>query len=248
MKKISIILVLFISACRMYSQNSNDDLPAEFKEVAVAAFEKVTPATKQWFVETAKQHPAGKFDTSWTRKKLIEKFGKENVDVCGGIFAVMMAYQKMMNKEAREDKKISRMERDVELSAKSEKIKMENQKIDQMKQEAQEKADQQMQAAQAEMWIGIVSVSASAFSGNSQLQTGRVNTGNKQIVNGTNVRVVDSPKLKPVNATDKIRMTEKQKEKSDAADKTSDDHRKAIKDAVKKLLDQMAEISNSVKL
>src|SRR6185503_4884781 len=130
MKKISFILAIIVLISPARAQNSNDDLPPEFQNVARQAFQKVSPATSQWFAETARQHPPGKFDANWARQKLVEKFGAGNVDVCGELFVVMMAYQKMMNKEAREDKKLQRQDKQLELAAKSEKLKKDNATID----------------------------------------------------------------------------------------------------------------------
>ena len=69
MKKLKLILLFAVAISQAHSQKNNDDLPAEFKDVAVQAFAKLSPASKQWFINTASQHPAGQFDTNGQRKK-----------------------------------------------------------------------------------------------------------------------------------------------------------------------------------
>ena len=156
MKKLNLIFIFAVVMCQAHSQKNGDDLPAEFKDVAVQAFAKLSPATKQWFLNTANQHPIGQFDTVWTKKKLREKFGIGGADTAMELFIVMMAYQKMLNKEAREDKRIASMSKEIALTANEEKLKTDNVKIDQQKKEADEKADNAMTGAQTNLRIGIV--------------------------------------------------------------------------------------------
>ena len=247
MKKIFIFIFIILSI-DAYTQKASDDLPAEFQDVAKQAFQKVSPATRQWFMETAKQHPPGNFDTAWARKKLKERFTSGNVEEYGELFAVMMAYMKMMNKEAREDRKLAAKDKELELTAKDEKIKKDNSSMDAGMQESREKADQAMSAAQTEMWLGIVSgISVSAASVNNAAGgAGNMVNRNKQLVKTPVVRPIDSNKVKAMN-TDKTKMTEPENEKDNAA-KVSADRQKAIKNAVKKLLDQMGDMTRNIKL
>ncbi|MEP6514079.1 MAG: hypothetical protein ABJA79_09425 [Parafilimonas sp.] len=70
MKNFSLLLFFAGIICQAYSQDNNYDLPAEFKDIAVQAFQKISPDAKLWYADAAKQHPAGRFDSVWTRRKL----------------------------------------------------------------------------------------------------------------------------------------------------------------------------------
>ena len=249
MKKINLLLFFSAITGLAYSQGNNYDLPPEFKDVAVQAFAKLGPATKQWFITTASQHPAGSFDTAWTKKKLREKFGigLGGADPSMDLFVVMMAYQKMMNKEAREDKKMQTQDKRLELAGKESKLKMENTKIDQQKKEADEKADNAMVAAQTEMWIGIVS-------GNTVIASGISSQQSNQKTSSTRLSPAVSQKpdsIKPVvNNVSVMQKQADQQEKKISEDKEAtkagEDRKKAMKDAVKKLLDQMAQMKTNL--
>ncbi len=239
MKKFNLIFIFTVVMSHAHSQKNSDDLPAEFKDVAVQAFVKVSPATKQWFINTASQHPAGQFDTVWTKKKLREKFGVRGADPTMELFIVMMAYQKMMNKEAREDKKIASMDKNMALTAKEEKLKIDNTKIDQQKKEADEKADNAMTVAQTNLWIGIVS-------GNSAIASGGLQQSNQKIstvsLSPAVTQKIDSPKTNAKNSDlmqKQVDKQEKQATNNDETNKSMRDQKKAMMDAVKKLLDQM---------
>lgn len=248
MKKIYLLLFFAGIISQVYSQGNIYELPPEFKDVAVQAFAKLSPATKQWFINTANQHPAGSFDAAWTKNKLREKFGAGGADPTTELFIVMMAYQKMMNKEAREDKKMQKEDKRLELANKENKLKIENTKIDEQKKEADEKADNAMNAASTEMWIGIVNFGGpSVISGKQQ--------SNQTI---SNVRLspaatqkIDSTKPVVKNADLMQKQTDKQKQeksgsKDEEARNASEDRNKAKKDAVKKLLDQMAQMKSNL--
>ncbi len=85
-------------------------------------------------------------------------------DVMGNLFAVMIAYQKMMNKEARDDRKLARDDKALELQMKAGKLEMESKKIDQMKVEAGERFEHAMHAADMELVMGCISIGAAALS------------------------------------------------------------------------------------
>jgi hypothetical protein len=240
MKKLNLIFIFIVVMSQAHAQNNGDDLPAEFNDVAVKAFAKLSPATKQWFINTASQHPAGQFDTVWTKKKLREKFGVGGADPTMELFIVMMAYQKMMNKEAREDKKIASLDKDMALAAKEEKLRIDNTKIDQQKKEADEKAANTMTAAQTNLWIGIVS-------GNSAIAGGGLQQGNQKMSTVHSspavTQKIDSPKTNAKNSElmqKQVDIQEKQVANNDEAKKSMPDQKTAMKDAVKKLQDQMA--------
>lgn len=75
----------------------------------------------------------------------------------GDIFATMMSYLKMVQKESREDRKIQGMSNQAELAMKESKLELEKQKIEQMKTEAGERFDHAMDAATTEMVTSVVS-------------------------------------------------------------------------------------------
>ena len=85
-------------------------------------------------------------------------------DPVGGLWAVMMEYQKMMNKENRQDRALARADARTELTLKAAKFDMEKTKIVQMKDEARERYEHAMTAANWEMGLGIASCCAAAFS------------------------------------------------------------------------------------
>jgi hypothetical protein len=239
MKKINLILLLLFAILQASSQNTNDDLPVEFKNVAIDAFKKASPATTQWFIDMAKRHPAGNFDANWAKEKIKQKFGDQYVNKAGELMIIMMAYQRLLNKEAREDKKIAGENKRLAMIAKEEKLKADNAKIDQMKQESQEKADNKMTAANNELWIGIVSgnYTLAAAGGFEQGKT-------KQQVNNNAFPKVDSPKLRLTNINNELKTQQTEKKEADK----SREHQNAMKDAVKKLIDQMGEINRSIRL
>jgi len=250
MKKISFLVLFALVIWQAYPQQNNYTLPSEFKDVAARAFEKLSPATKEWFIHTAKQHPGGAFDTSWARKKLKQKFQAGDVNKMGELFMVMIAYQRLMNKEAREDRKISTANRQLVSTNKDKKLKTDNANIEQQKKEAVEKAGKQRDAAAINLWTGIIS---------GTVQTGGAGNNNagkpNQLIRPVRLYHVDSLspdtsklKKKTINQGGEAQQAEKEKEDDEAARKASEDHQKAVKDAIQKLLDQMAGMDREPKL
>ncbi|MFI5133292.1 MAG: hypothetical protein ACHQEB_03095 [Chitinophagales bacterium] len=237
MKKISLLIFFAAAIFRAYPQVSNTDLPAEFKDVAARAFQKLSPATKQWFINTASQHPPGSFDTAWAKKKLREKFGAADINSTGELFMVMMAYQRMMNKETREDRKMVTANKQMELTSKENKLKLDNAKIDQQKKEASEKADNAMTSAQISLWTGIVSGTLTAGNGpgqaNQKISTVRLSPTVTQKIDSLKLKVKDN------NSSQQAQKAEQEKKNADDAKKASDEQKKKEKDAIQKLLDQM---------
>jgi hypothetical protein len=60
---------------------------------------------------------------------------------CNGVFGVMMEYQKTVNKEAREDRRVARDSKAAATKAQASKIKVDNKAIDQGMTESRERAD-----------------------------------------------------------------------------------------------------------
>ncbi|MBL0334529.1 MAG: hypothetical protein IPP73_04145 [Chitinophagaceae bacterium] len=118
---------------------------------------KLSPASLQWFIDNSAKHPAGNFDSVWAKRTLSGKFTPDQMNALGDIFMIMMAYQKMLNKEAREDRRLAQEDAKLETQAKNEKLNQDNQTINQQKQEAREKYDRSMQNANTELQIGIIS-------------------------------------------------------------------------------------------
>src|SRR5687768_7334429 len=195
------IIFLFAYCTLLDSVQAQDyyDVKKEFRNVAEQAFNKLSPATKQWFATTAKQHPAGSFNTTWANEKLKQRFTVEQMNNMGDLFVAMMAYQKMINKEIRENTKIDRVNKQSELSTKESKLELENAKIDQMKNEAREKYEHAMDAATIEMVLGTVSTAAASAS-SIQYQAGS-NTKTTSV----KPTKIDSPRLtnSQVNLKDK---------------------------------------------
>lgn len=244
MKYIIFLFVFCMLLDNTQAQNDNYDVTKEFRKVAEQAFGKLSPATKQWFVTTAKQHPAGSFNAAWANEKLRQKFSLDEMNSMGGLFAAMMAYQKMINKEVREETQIARVNKQSELSNKADKLQSDNAKIDQQKSEAAERYNHAMDAATIEMVIGIVSASTTTAS-SVQNQAG-------SFANATPVRPtkIDSPRLKNSHVILKDEDTKKNLTgaNSDETARSSDAHKKAQQDSIKKLLDQLAELNRRAQL
>jgi hypothetical protein len=256
MRKTLMLLFFALVMFRAYPQdNGYYDLPVEFKNVAAQAFEKVSPVTKQWFTDIAIQHPPGAFDTLWAKKKVREKFGTNVANQDGELFMLMIAYQRMLNKEVRDDRKISTASKQLNQANKENKLKMDNKSIDQSMKEADQKAATLQQGANVALVTGIVSGTVqmsnaytAAQGKNNSLQTNQNISAAK--LTPVKFQQIDSSKLKLKNTNASQQVREEAKEKADAEEtkKASEDHNQAMKDAVKKLLDQMAEMGRSIKL
>jgi hypothetical protein len=83
-------------------------------------------------------------------------------ETAGVAFAVLLAYLKILQKEARDDEKIAGIAAKESLAAKQGKLDLEKAKIEAMKREAAERFDHAMSAATVEMAIGIVACAAAA--------------------------------------------------------------------------------------
>jgi hypothetical protein len=187
MKKYNLFILAAIS---VFTSNAQDD-QQKLKTITLQAFESVSPATKQWFSDASDKHPPGEFDTTYARNKLKEKFTTTQLSEMAEMFVVMMAYLKMVQKEAREDRKIASMSKEYVMASKTEKLKLDIKSIDAGMQEAKEKADQAMQAAVTSLYMGIASgliqVSASSFTNQN-----------------TSTVKKDTLKIKPVDPTRRV--------------------------------------------
>jgi len=90
------------------------------------------------------------------RKRPREAISNDSNDVAG-IFAMMIAYLKLVEKEAREDRKTARSAEKRALEVQVEKLALETAKIDQMMDEAKKMADRVRQAALTAILSGEVS-------------------------------------------------------------------------------------------
>lgn len=165
MKKHILLLLFAGNVSSLCSQDNQSSLPAEFRDVAIRAFQQASPALKQWLTEAASQHPAGKFDTSWSKKMIRARFGAQNVSSCSDLFMVMLEYMRMQAKETREDRTVSRQDTRLKLAEKEGKLKTDNKQIDQQTEEARQKAEQQMNAARIAFWLGIVNPQSAGSTG-----------------------------------------------------------------------------------
>lgn len=219
MKKWSLLLFLAGITYTASSQKTNYSLPAAFQDLAVQAFQNTDPALKKWFADAANLHPQGRFDSSWTMNKLKERFGAQNLTSCASLLMVMMEYQRMMNKEARDNRNISNADRRQQLTGKEEKLKADNKQIDQQMDEASQKAEQQMNAAQTAFWLGVVN-------GAQATTTGVVSNTGK----------ADSSKLRLIKPPVVSKGT------GNTGDTNARDERKDVNDAISKLQAQIGEI------
>ncbi len=105
--------------------------------------------------------PAQKAHVSVLEARLTTKMTVHDViamsqgDPADSVFAVMMTYQKMLNKESRKDRQQMRLDARLSLEAKAEKLKQDNERIDQMMKEAAAKADSLMNAANSALVTGV---------------------------------------------------------------------------------------------
>src|SRR5688572_7600254 len=127
MKKIIFLFLLGISFCQAKAQTAKEQ--QQLKNIMLQAYESVSQSTRQWLNEVSEKHPAGDFDTSYAKKKLKEKFTTSEIISMDELMVCMMAFQKMMNKEAREDRKIKSHLKRLVLADKAEKLKMQNEAI-----------------------------------------------------------------------------------------------------------------------
>lgn len=225
MKKLSLVLLLTGISYTISSQETNYSLPTEFRDLAVRAFQNANPVLKQWFADAASQHPEGRFDSAWTMKKLKERFVTQNLTSCASLFMVMMEYQRMLNKEAREDRNISAADKRQRLAEKEEKLKTDNKKIDQQMEEARQKADRQMAAAQTEFWLAVV------------------NTGSASAGSTANTEKEDSSKRRLSNHNKLTKPSGISTGTDNAGNTNTQDQRKKVNDAITKLNAQIGEIS-----
>jgi hypothetical protein len=139
MKKILVSLITLLTVNYLLAQPIDyDHLEKEYRDLAIQALASIKPGTKKWVEETALKHPAGNFDTSWVKGQVLSVFGMEGSDL-SELLSIMVAYQKMLNKEAREDSKIKNINKEQTLQNKESKLVLDNYKTDQQRQEANEK-------------------------------------------------------------------------------------------------------------
>jgi hypothetical protein len=95
------------------------------------------------------------------RRAVLQQQIDANNALSGSIFAFMIEYQKMLNKEAREDKKIARETRELADRAKLVKVDSQNVQVRAQMKESQDKADAAMTAADAQLVVGVVAAALS---------------------------------------------------------------------------------------
>jgi hypothetical protein len=156
MKK-SIFIFIFIWAVNYsYAQEVNyNNLSKEYTDIAFQALNKVTPVTKKWFGDVALQHPAGSFNNSWAKEKLKEKFTITDINQMGDLFILMMAYRRTVNKDVRQERRMTVTTNATDSITNSNKLAADKNKIDQMKKEAAEKQNNKMEAANVNLTAGI---------------------------------------------------------------------------------------------
>lgn len=138
---------------------------------------------------------------------IARKDGPSAEGVSPGVSAAMIEYQKQVNKEAREDRKLSKESKQLSLDTKREKLKLDNESIRNGMDESKEKAGNAMDAAHTGMVIGIAS--GAGAGGASNIGDGDVET---QVLTVMQETSKDS-------AADLKQMTREMKEKN-AAKKT----------------------------
>ncbi|MEP6514078.1 MAG: hypothetical protein ABJA79_09420 [Parafilimonas sp.] len=170
------------------------------------------------------------------------------VNNTGELMMVMMEYQRMMNKEARQDKKIESQSKEVGLNEKQDKLKLDNAKIDQMRKEANEKEDNTMKEATTGLWTGIVT-GVSTIAGGFGTTASNENKGSANL-SSKSPQKIDSlgVKVKYANPGQQIQKAEQEKKDVEGASRASEDQKKQMKDAIMKLQMQLTAVSKSVKV
>lgn len=189
MKTLSLLLIFQLFFCQSKAQDLKEQ--QRLKNITLQAYESTSQSTRQWFADVTGRHPAGDFDTAYAKQKLQERYNVAQLTNMGDLLMVMMAYQKMLAKEARDDRKMQTDLRRLMLAGKTEKIKLDNQAIDRGMQEAKEKAEIAMNAATVSLVTGIVS-------GSIQVAAASMSFQDKQITS------------KKDSAKPKIRITQRQ--------------------------------------
>jgi len=151
-------------------------------------------------------------------------------DNSGSIFDVMLEYQKLMNKESREDHKIAHDERAVEFTSNNDKLDHETASIADQQHEASERYDSAMQNAHAELWTGVASGS---------MQIGENGTASLQ-----------AELDRPVNDLQQVmsEMARLQQNEDDTKDRIEDqeDHHSAAADNLDHAAEQYEQMLNSI--
>jgi hypothetical protein len=188
MKKLLFVTIFFLGYLVSGAQDYNK-LDPEYTSLAKDALSKLSEPTRQWFIDKSKEHPAGNFDAAWTKTQLTQKFGADQTVTYGEIFALMIAYQKLMNKEVREDRRLSRDDKKLELQLKEAKLEKDNKAIDAGMSEAKEKADIAMTAATTSQAIGVAQ-------GTTQIASVSNNTATNKSAQTKPVKPEEDPKTK----------------------------------------------------
>ena len=206
MKKLSLLVLFSMFFCQSKAQDAKEQ--QKLKNVMLQAYEAVSQSTRQWFTDASDQHPAGEFDTAFAKRKLKEKFTVSQLASTGDIFMVMMAFQKMVAKEVREDRKVQSYIKKFLLANKEEKQKLDIEKIDEEIKEAGEKADRAMANAISSLVTSSISA-VLQIAGASMYGQGKQNTPAKDSTKSKIIITPDNPK-KPLSLALYIKKLEGQ--------------------------------------
>jgi hypothetical protein len=223
MKK-NFLLCCFALAMQLAVSQDYNNLDKEYRDIAMQALFKVSPVTLQWFKTTIQKHPAGNFDSTWAKTQLYSKFTNSQMNDAGELFVVMMAYLKLSQKEAREDKKMQRTSKEYSVVSSENKIVQDNKNINQQKSEATERYNTSMMAAKNQLNTGVVS-------------------GTTQSMSATDKNIRDTNRVKTpgslrasMNFSDSVKFA-KQTMGSKVEKSENIDRRKASLDNIQKSLD-----------
>jgi hypothetical protein len=162
-----------------------------------------------------------------------KKPASTNQSKAASLLALMVAYHKTLAKEARDDKRMLRAERKRELQIKAMKIDLEIAKINQLKDEAAERLDRAMAAASAQLPTAL----ALREDATSPVEL------TVWVPPGVAGKKSDLIQLQIRHQEDEVEKAAKRvAEASDAADE-SRRRKDAMADAIKKLLEKIADIN-----
>lgn len=149
------------SGVRLTVQLPSDEY-RELKAIAAEAFKTLSPATQKWFAAAAeenasKQSAGGSFDSASAAKALVGRFSSGQItDHLAEIIVAIFALQSAAVREGQEARKLARHLSELELDPRAGKLNAQNQSLEQQRKEARERYDRAMEAADMEMWSGVM--------------------------------------------------------------------------------------------
>jgi hypothetical protein len=180
--------------------------------------------------------------------ELLATLGGTTIEEADSLFGVMMAYQKLAQKESREDRQLARSSPSLELQSKAGKLGLESSKIDAGKKEAAERFDQAMQAATSELVLGLVGSARHATSaiGRAVAELEGAAAGHLQDFAPSDSRGLEKAANRVQIAVEKLETMAEEADASRKAEESSDPRRREAMEALQKFLDMLRSIDPDI--